>query len=74
MIYLVVIDLYESEENSIVNICSNRETAEKLMEQYIENCYNRGYDTVSYHIEEVELDSNKNILWDCYNNSEIDFK
>lgn len=74
MIYLVVIDLYESEENSIVNICSNRETAEKLMEQYIENCYNRGYDTVSYHIEEVELDPNKNILWDCYNNSEIDFK
>ena len=74
MIYLVVIDLYESEENSIVNICSNREIAEKLMEQYIENGNSRGYDTISYHIEEVELDPNKDILWDCYNNSEIDFK
>ena len=74
MIYLVVIDLYESEENSIVNICSNREIAEKLMEQYIENSNKREYDTVGYHIEEVELDPNKDILWDCYNNSEIDFK
>lgn len=65
-IYLVVVDLYESEENAIVNICSNRETAEKLIKEYQNNCD----DVLDYHIDEVELDPNKDILWDCYDNNE----
>lgn len=69
-IYLVIIDLYESEENSIVNICSNRETAEKLMNQYIKNCKASGYESnYHYHIDEVELNDSEDILWDCYRNS-----
>ena len=74
-IYLVIIDLYDSEENSIVDICSTREKAEELMEKYINNCKqngSEGYSPYSYHIDEVELDSSKDVLWDCYQNRDID--
>ena len=71
MIYLVIIDLYNTEENSIVNICTTKEKAEELMNQYIKNNNESGYNDVSYHIDEVELDFSKDILWDCYNNSEF---
>lgn len=67
-IYLVIIDLYRYEENSIVNICKTREKAEELMNQYIENWKNVEGD-ISYHIDEVNLNSENEILWDCYNNS-----
>jgi len=66
-IYLVIIDLYRYEENSIVNICKTREKAEELMNQYTERWKNNG--DVSYHIDEVNLNSEDEILWDCYNNS-----
>lgn len=72
-IYLVIIDLYDSEENSIVDICSTREKAEELMEKYINNCKQHEIaSSYSYHIDEVELDSSKDILWDCYQNRDID--
>ena len=67
-IYLVIIDLYLSEENSIVNICSSRERAEELMNEYINNCKNSDF---SYHIDEVDLDPSKEVLWDCYDNKEL---
>ncbi len=67
-IYLVIIDLYHDEENSIVNICKTREKAEELMNQYIEGWKNDDK-SVSYHIDEVNLNSEDEILWDCYNNS-----
>ena len=70
-IYLVIIDLYGNEENSIVDICSTREKAEELMEEYMSNC-KQNYASYSYHIDEVELDSSKDILWDCYQNRDID--
>ena len=66
-IYLVVIDIYDEEENSIVDICSSREAAEDLISQYLENAKGHG-DSHSYHIDEVKLDSSKKILWDCYEN------
>lgn len=67
-IYLVVIDIYDEEENSIVDICTTREKAEELISQYQEN--GREYeDVVNYHIDEVELDDSKDVLWDCYENS-----
>ena len=69
-IYLVIIDLYNSEENSIVNICSSRETAESLMNQYIENGKTSNYKSYSYHIDEVDLTTSEDILWDCYRNSD----
>ena len=66
-IYLVVIDIYDEEENSIVDICTTRKKAEKLISQYQEN--GREYeDVVNYHIDEVELDDSKDVLWDCYEN------
>lgn len=65
-LYLVIIDQYENEENSIVNICTSREVAVKLMTEYL----NRTHDVnFNYHIDEVPLDFSKDILWDCYNNS-----
>lgn len=64
-LYLVVIDLYDSEENSIVNICTSKEVARNLMNQYIENSGRR----FDYHIDEITIDYSKDILWDCYNNS-----
>jgi hypothetical protein len=69
-IYLVIIDLYDNEENSIVDICNTREKAEELMEEYMNNC-KQHYTSYSYHIDEVELDSSKDILWDCYQNRDI---
>lgn len=66
-IYLVIIDLYHDEENSIVNICKTREKAEELMNQYIGNGDDE--DSYSYHIDEVDLNSDDEILWDCYDNS-----
>ena len=67
-IYLVVIDIYDEEENSIVDICTTHDKAEELISQYQEN--GKEYeDTVNYHIDEVELDDSKDILWDCYENS-----
>lgn len=71
-IYLVIIDLYRDEENSIVNICKTREKAEELMNQYIENGENEDNDedfSYHYHIDEVDLNSENDILWDCYDNS-----
>ena len=62
-IYLVIIDLYDTEENSIVNICTTREKAEELMSEYGEGS---GF---SYHIDEVDLDFSKDVIWDCYVNS-----
>ena len=70
-IYLVVIDLYESEENSIVNICTTREKAEELVEKYVTAGEQYNLNDFSYHIDEVELDPSKDILWDCYINSEF---
>ena len=64
-LYLVIVDLYEIEENSIVNICTSREAAENLMEQYLINSENR----LSYHIDEITIDYSKDVLWDCYKNS-----
>lgn len=72
-IYLLIIDIYDTEENSIVNICSTREKAEELMNQYINNAKESGY-IHDYHIDEVDLDSSKEILWDCYNNSSFNIK
>ena len=77
-IYLVIVNYYNicddiKEENSVVNICSTKEKAEELKNQYIRNCRCLS-DRAEYHIDEVILDSSNDILWDCYNNSEIDFK
>ena len=72
-IYLLIIDIYDTEENSIVNICSTREKAEELMNQYINNAKESGYFN-NYHIDEVDLDSSKEILWDCYDNSSFNIK
>lgn len=70
-IYLVIIDLYNNEENSIVDICTTKEIAEKLMNEYSRRAsYNNS--EYSYHIDEVELDSSKDVLWDCYTNSIFD--
>lgn len=64
-LYLVIVDLYENEENSIVNICTSKEIAENLMEKYRENSQ---YE-LDYHIDEITIDYSKDILWDCYENS-----
>lgn len=64
-LYLVIVDLYENEENSIVNICTSKEIAENLMEKYRENSQCE----LDYHIDEITIDYSKNILWDCYENS-----
>ena len=69
-IYLVIIDLYDSEENSIVNICSTREKAEELMNKYENNTSNSQIPH-DYHIDEVTLDSSDDILWDCYENRDL---
>ena len=61
-IYLVIIDFYENEENSIVNICSTLEKAEELKKQYEKNSDG----IYKYHIDVIDLDSNQEILWDCY--------
>lgn len=70
-LYLVIVDLYNTEENSIVNICTSREQAEKQIEtfrkNFIEHPYYNG--DFNYHIDEIEIDYNKDILWDCYKNS-----
>ena len=70
-LYLVVIDLYDSEENSIVNICTNKEIAEKQINNFKENSSKNGYSSndFDYHIDEIEIDYSKDILWDCYVNS-----
>lgn len=65
-IYLVVIDLFEEEENAIIDICSSYEKAVELYYKYRED----SKDTFSYHIDEVELDPNKEVLWDCYKNND----
>lgn len=65
-IYLVIIDQYGEEENSIVNICTTLEKAESLKKEYEDRTIDSNY---SYHIDVVELDSSKDILWDCYDNS-----
>lgn len=67
-IYLVIIAMFNEEENSIVNICSTKEKAIELKEQYTKNCKCSGYDS-EYYIQEVILDPNEEILWDCYKNS-----
>ena len=64
-IYLVIIDIYKDEENSIVNICTSREKAEELMERYKEQAGS----AFNYHIDEVVIDFSKDILWDCYDNN-----
>ena len=66
-IYLVVIDIYDEEENSIVDICTTHKKAEELISQYQENGREHE-ETVNYHIDEVELDDSKDVLWDCYEN------
>ena len=70
-IYLVVIELYNDEENSIVDICTTREKAEELMNEYVAEGKKNfpDDDEFSYRIDEVELDESKDILWDCYRNS-----
>lgn len=70
-IYLVIIDFFENEENSIVNICSNFETAERLMKEYKNNCEKYPDNTYMYHIDEVLL-TGEDILWDCYINNQIE--
>lgn len=69
-LYLVIVDLYENEENSIINICTSYEKAEELMNEYVENGKDLPEEIrLSYHIDEIEVDYSKDILWDCYNNS-----
>lgn len=65
-IYLVIIDIYHDEENSIVNICKTKEQAKSLMDEYSLNGFDVNY---SYHIDEVDLNQDSDILWDCYYNS-----
>lgn len=70
-LYLVIIDLYEDEENAIVDICTSREVAEKLIDKYLED-FNNFIDCdapFNYHIDEITIDYSKDILWNCYNNS-----
>lgn len=75
-LYLVVIDLYDSEENSIVNICTTKEVAEEQIEIFKENSIKNGYSSkdFDYHIDEIEIDYSKDILWDCYVNTSFDIK
>lgn len=73
-IYLVIIDYFENEENSIVDICTTRELAEELMNKYIQNSSERDLDAYDYHIDEVELDASKGVLWDCYENSTFNIR
>lgn len=69
-LYLVIIDIYESEENSIVNICTSREVAEQQIEQFEENAIKNGFaNDFDYHIDEIDIDYSKDILWDCYENN-----
>lgn len=65
-IYLVIIDQYQDEENSIVNICTTESKAEELVHTYTDRTKDSNY---SYHIDVVSLDPKKEVLWDCYDNS-----
>ena len=64
-LYLVIIEIYHDEENSIVNICSNYDVALELKKEYEERAENM----YSYRIDEIDTSSGKDILWDCYSNS-----
>ena len=68
-IYLVIIAMFNEEENSIINICTSKEKAESLKTQYEHNCKCNHSTDCEYYVQEVFLDSDKEILWDCYNNS-----
>ena len=65
-LYLVIIDIYNDEENSIVDICTTREKAEELMKLYISNSDDSEF---NYHIDEITIDYGKDVLWDCYDNN-----
>ena len=65
-LYLVIIDIYHDEENSIVNICTTREKAEEVMDLYINNSDDSEF---NYHIDEITIDYSKDVLWDCYDNN-----
>ena len=72
-LYLVIIDIYDSEENSIRTICTSREVAEQQIIQFKKNAKDSGFADneflYNYHIDEIDIDYSKDILWDCYVNN-----
>lgn len=65
-LYLVILEMYHEEENSITDICTSRETAERLLNQYTNCTKDSNY---SYRIDEINLNPNEEVLWDCYKNT-----
>lgn len=64
-IFLVTIKKYGPEENCIINICSNIEKAEELKSQYTKNSVENNLD-FQYEVIELDINFDKEILWDCY--------
>lgn len=65
MIYLV---LNLEDDPCVVNVCSTREKANELIEQYQNNfAKNMGY-VPEFGITEINPNDTKDILWDCYDN------
>lgn len=68
MIYLVIIAMFNEKENSIVNICSTRDKAESLVKEYT-NSWQESGEYHEYYIQELDINTDSEILWDCYRNS-----
>jgi hypothetical protein len=60
----IVTNLEDAENPYVINICSNLETAEKLVEQYKNNYELGGYRVPEFSIDEADTDND--IIYDVY--------
>lgn len=70
MIYLVL-NIDDIEEPYVIDICSNKETADNLREIYVQNFINndgmpKGYAESIIKIEEVDISTDNNVFWTAY--------
>lgn len=70
-VYLVVVEKYQDEENSVVCVCSSLKKAESLINQF-EN--NNSDSDLSWRVDTVKLNQDNEVLWDCYRDQSFSYE
>lgn len=70
-VYLVVVEKYQDEENSVVCVCSSLKKAESLINQFKNN--NLSND-LSWRVDTVKLNQDNEVLWDCYRDQSFSYE